>query len=52
MSWASAAIVFGLLLLLVNVAAKAELAAQHNVLRDKAALFSATIGATANWSPS
>jgi hypothetical protein len=38
----------GLLLLLVDVAAKAELAAQHDGLRDKAALFSTTVGAAAN----
>ena len=38
----------GLLLLLVDIAAKAELAAQHDGLGDKATLFSATVGAAAN----
>ena len=37
-----------LLLLLVDVAAQAELAAQHDGLRDEAALFSTTVGAAAN----
>ena len=37
-----------LLLLLINVAAQAELAAQHDGLRNKAALFPAPIGAAAN----
>ena len=38
----------GLLLLLVDITAKAEFAAQHDVLGDKAALFSAAVGAATN----